>query len=144
MQVFPVQPAGPIDYNALVLAERLAQTYQRLITIRPVMESVIAELSLPYDVQTLKGNVSAQVQSDSELLLVQVSDGDPVQAATIANAIADHFSRYMAAQSATAGMVATGELETRVTSMDEQIQGIEDQILTLASSPNSGDPVVQN
>ncbi len=144
MQVFPVQPAGPIDYNALVLAERLAQTYQRLITIRPVMESVIAELSLPYDVETLKGNVSAQVQSDSELLLVQVSDGDPEQAATIANAIADHFSRYMAAQSATVGMVATEELETRVTSMNEQIQGIEDQILTLASSPNSGDPVVQN
>ncbi len=144
MQVYPVQPSGTIDYNALVFAERLAQTYQRLITIRPVLESVIVELSLPYVVDELKGNVSAQVQSDSELLLVQVSDGDPDQAAAIANAVADHFSRYMAAQSTTVGLVATDELEIRVSDMDERIQGIEDQILTLASAPNSGDPVVQN
>lgn len=144
MQVYPVQPSGEIDYNTLVFAERLAQTYQRLITIRPVLESVIAELNLPYDVDELKGNVSAQVQSDSELVLVQVSDGDPDQAAAIANAVADHFSRYMAAQAATVGLVASGELESRVANLDERIDGIEGQILTLASAPNSGDPVVQN
>jgi succinoglycan biosynthesis transport protein ExoP len=143
MQVYPIQPAGAIDYNALLFAERLAQTYQRLITIRPVLESVIDELDLPYSVDELKGNVSAQVQSDSELLLVSVSDGDPDLAASIANAIANHFSTYMSAQSATVGSVAVEELQSRVTSLSDRINDIEDQILTLASSPNSSDPMVQ-
>lgn len=144
MQIYPVQPSGAIDYNALLFAERLAQTYQRLITIRPVLESVITELSLPYDVDELKENVAAQVQGDSELLLVRVSDGDPDRAAAIANAVAEQFSRYMAAQSATVGLVATDELQSRVANLDSRIQGIEQQVLTLASAPNGGDPVVQN
>ena len=143
MQVYPVQPTGAIDYNALLFAERLAQTYQRLITIRPVLESVIDELNLRYSVDKLKGNVSAQVQSDSELLLVSVSDVDPDLAASIANAIANHFSTYMSAQSATVGLVATEELQVRVASLEDLINSTEDQILTLASSPNSSDPVVQ-
>ena len=143
MQVYPVQPTGAIDYNALLFAERLARTYQRLITIRPVLESVIDELNLPYSVDELKGSVSASVQADSELLLVSVSDGDPDLAALIANAIANHFSTYMSAQSATVGSVAVEELQTRVTELDNRINATEDQILTLASSPNSGDPLVQ-
>lgn len=103
IQVDPVQTASVLDYNALLYAERLTQTFQRLVTLRPVLEPVIEELSLPYTAGQLAGNVTVQAESDSQLLVIQVSDQDPDRASTTANALAASFATFVADQQAVTG-----------------------------------------
>lgn len=100
LQVNPVQTSNGLDYNALLYAERLTQTFQRLVTVRPVLEPVIEELALPYTAEQLAGNVTVQAESDSQLLIIQVSDPDPDRASTTANALATSFATFVADQQA--------------------------------------------
>lgn len=106
LQVNPIQTSNVLDYNALLYAERLTQTFQRLVTVRSVLEPVIEDLSLPYTAAQLSGNVIVQAESDSQLLIIQVSDSDPDRASTTANALATTFAGVVAGQPpATAGSV---------------------------------------
>lgn len=98
LQVNPVQTSNVLDYNALLYAERLTQTFQRLVTVRPVLEPVIQELSLPYTAEQLADNVTVQAESDSQLLMIQVSDPDPDWASTTANALATSFAAFVTDQ----------------------------------------------
>lgn len=101
VQIEPVQSTNLVDYNALMYAERLTQTFQRMITFRPVLEPVIQQLQLPYTAGELAANVTAIAESDSQLLIIQVSDPDPARAAQISNAIATSFQNRVAAQGLT-------------------------------------------
>jgi len=85
------QVPGTIAYNDILTSERLTGTYRELIKKRPVMETVIAELALPFGPEELAGMIDVEVVGNTQLLRVSAESSDPEQARLIADAAANAF-----------------------------------------------------
>lgn len=78
------------DVNA---SQKLATTYGEIAKSELVLNKVISNLNLPMGVNDLKKNLNVKPVEDTSILSVSVKDLDAWQAATIANEIADVFSK---------------------------------------------------
>ena len=87
--------SGASDYNAVLAAERRAETLGQLATGRTVLSEVIARLALPTTPDELARRVSATPVRNTQLLRVAVADPDPARAAAEANAVADVFTQVV-------------------------------------------------
>jgi len=85
------QVPGTIAYNDILTSERLTKTYRELIKKRPVLETVIDELALPFGPEKLAGMIDVEVVGDTQLLRVSAENSDPERARLIANAAANAF-----------------------------------------------------
>jgi capsular polysaccharide biosynthesis protein len=90
----PVQQAGQIlDYDVLLANQQLAKTYGAIAKSRTVEDNVITELNLPITNEMLDRKISVVPVKDTEILAITVEDTNPEQAAQIANAMANQFSK---------------------------------------------------
>ena len=78
------------DVNA---SQKLATTYGEIAKSELVLNKVINNLNLPMSVNDLKKNLTVKPVEDTSILSVTVKDLDAWQASTIANEIADVFSK---------------------------------------------------
>ncbi len=78
------------DVNA---SQKLATTYGEIAKSELVLNKVISNLNLPMSVNDLKKNLNVKPVEDTSILSVTVKDLNAWQAATIANEIADVFSK---------------------------------------------------
>jgi len=85
------QVPGTIAYNDILTSERLTKTYSELIKKRPVLDTVIDELALPFGPEKLAGMIDVEVVGDTQLLRVSAESPDPDQARLIADAAASAF-----------------------------------------------------
>jgi capsular exopolysaccharide synthesis family protein len=85
------QVPGTIAYNDILTSERLTKTYRELIKKRPVLDTVIDELALPFGPEELAGMIDVEVVGDTQLLRVSAESSDPEQARLIADAAASAF-----------------------------------------------------
>ncbi len=122
------QTPGTVAYNDVLTSERLTKTYGELIRKRPVLDSAIASLNLPYDADQLGRMLSVQVVRDTMLLVLKAESTDPAQAADIANAISKAFIEEnrkaqmgLAAQSRDALMEQIGDLERDIRTTSSQL-----------------------
>ena len=69
------------------VAEGLAATYAAIATTRPIMQSLIDELSLDTSPGALAGRVRVEAPKASSFLTITAQDPDPARAASIANAL---------------------------------------------------------
>jgi succinoglycan biosynthesis transport protein ExoP len=79
------------DYTALLASQSLSTTYATVATTRPLLQNVIKSLGLPGTTDDLARRVSASAAIGSTILSITAEDGDPAQAAAIANALADQL-----------------------------------------------------
>ena len=79
------------DYNQLLVSQRLSSTYASIATTHDVMAEVIKEVGLNDTPEALAGRVFVTAAQDTALLQVTARDGDPKQAAAIANAVAKNL-----------------------------------------------------
>ncbi len=75
------------DFLDLEVAQYLAGTYAWLSETAPLLDRVIAELSLPYSSDQLREAVTATVREGNPVLTVAVRDTDPNTASAIADVI---------------------------------------------------------
>jgi len=83
---------SPSSINArvdLAYVDRIMNTYTVMITSRPVLDQVIADLDLEMTRNDLKQSIHAQAIEDTELIKVSVVSSQPENAAQIANATVD-------------------------------------------------------
>ncbi|TCP58972.1 capsular exopolysaccharide synthesis family protein [Tumebacillus sp. BK434] len=80
-----------IAYNDLLTDQKLVTTYGEIFQSRMIAEAVIERLGLDLTEQELLENVRVRSSSESLLTAVTVTDHDPKQAVTIANAMAAVF-----------------------------------------------------
>ena len=80
-----------LEYNQLLVSQRLTATYARLATTRPILESVIKQFGLPGTADDLAKRVTAEAALDSTLLTVTARDTVPARASAIANALAEQL-----------------------------------------------------
>lgn len=81
-----------ITYSDVQLGSTLTKDYARLITSRGVLEEVIEACGLEESIEKLKKRVEVETLSDTRLIVITVTDPNPVTACRIANAIREEAS----------------------------------------------------
>lgn len=76
-----------ITATDLTSSTTLSNDYVEIVTSRSVLEKVIEELELNYDVSTLKSKVSASVVTNTRMINISVTDPDPVLARQMTDSI---------------------------------------------------------
>lgn len=79
------------DPGQIATSQRLSQSYAEVAATRPILEGVVARLSLPMAPAALLERVEVVALRDSTLIRITAHDGDPSRAAAIANAMADEL-----------------------------------------------------
>jgi capsular exopolysaccharide synthesis family protein len=82
---------GIVDYSSLLGEQRVIATYQELLETRPILDTVITNLSLPYTSKELAKRITVSLIPETQLLELTVQDSDAQRAADIANEIAFTF-----------------------------------------------------
>jgi len=134
--------AGP-DYNAVLTAERLSKTYQKLAKNRTVLDQVIQDLQLPMSTSALSNKISAQADGETQLLSIVVSDTDPNRAAAIANTVATRFQEYVVDDLSSSSAADLDSLTNLMKEMEAEIADVQGQIQRLQAQPNADDPAVK-
>ena len=80
------------NQNELQLNKNLVGTYSEIIKSRKVLNQVISNLGLDYNVIELSKNITVEAVTNTELIRISVGDKDAKTAARIANEIANVFT----------------------------------------------------
>lgn len=80
-----------LEYNDLLLNQKLVSTYAELVKMRVVADEVIANLELDISYKDFREKVNVNLVKDTEIIKLEVIDRDPVLAAEIANETAQVF-----------------------------------------------------
>ena len=75
------------------LNKNLVGTYSEIIKSKTIMNQVIANLRLDYNVSTLQKRITVSSVNNTEIIEIVVADPDPEVATKIANEIANVFVR---------------------------------------------------
>lgn len=101
---------GVVQLNDLQTAERLANTFSRLVTLRPVLDQAIADGALPISAKNLDEAISVSNPTGTQLLEVSARAEDPDFAAHLANTVSTAFiSSNQAELTARPGLVSIVE-----------------------------------
>jgi capsular exopolysaccharide synthesis family protein len=91
-----VQQQNPtvVQLNDLQTSERLANTFTKVVTLRPVLERAISDSGLDLTPGQLEQRLRITNPETTQLLEIQASAGTPEAARDTANAVADAFIAY--------------------------------------------------
>lgn len=84
-----------ITYSDLQMGTQLTKDYAELIQSRFVLEEVIQQLDLDMNYSALNRNVSVTTPADTRIIVITVTDNNPVRAMRIANAIREASSVHI-------------------------------------------------
>ncbi|MDR3543902.1 MAG: Wzz/FepE/Etk N-terminal domain-containing protein [Desulfosporosinus sp.] len=82
-----------LDNNVLLANQQLAKTYATIAQSRTVEQAVIKDLNLPMTVGELDGLITIDQVKTTEILEIMVTNTNPDLAASIANTMAQEFSK---------------------------------------------------
>ncbi len=125
------------DYAAILSSEQLARTYSEMMTKRPVMEEVIAELGLKVPPDRLTRAVSVNLVRDTQLIVLQVEHEDPELAAALANAIPVVFGHQNAALQASRYADSKTNLTKEIDALKNQIAEKQTEINAIGTPASS-------
>ena len=97
MMVGKTKQEQMIEYNDVLLSQKLVKTYGEIARSRIVSKEVIENLNLEYTPEQLKNKVSVSPVKDTEIIMISVQDSDPAKAAEIANNVALVFIKHVVA-----------------------------------------------
>jgi non-specific protein-tyrosine kinase len=83
------------DLTSITTSERLARTYAKMITTRPMIEKVIQRLGVVIPPDQVAGMVNVIQVSNSQLLTITVQGPDGNFSAAVANALVVVFSEQL-------------------------------------------------
>lgn len=104
------QAEGAVQLNDIQTAERLANTFVRLVALRPVLDRSIEEGNLPFDAEELAKRIDVTNPRGTQLLVVTARASDPDLAARVSGTVARAFiSSNEAALTSRPGQVSVVE-----------------------------------
>lgn len=86
---------GPVsaDYSTLRASGELGRTYAELATSRPALEAAIKQARVKLTPLELEEAIAASSNEITRIVVISVENGDPIAAATLANALGDRVRR---------------------------------------------------
>lgn len=131
--ISPAKNSTSSQYNDLLASARLASTYSEMLKDRTVLNTVKTVLKLEQSTDELSDNITATSVRDTQLIRITVTDTDPVQAALIANTVAETFKMRVEALSAERYAEAIKNAKARVNILQTRVDDTESGIGTLRS-----------
>ena len=80
-----------LQYNDILLNQKLVKTYSEVVKSNRVLEKVIDEMNLELSSSSLRNKIQVNSVSDTEIIRIAVDDINPIFAADLANAVAVVF-----------------------------------------------------
>lgn len=141
--VVPGQTVGSNELSALQASRSIAETYRLLIETGPVLDRVIDRLNLPYDAIELEERISTAIAGETQIVEVSAIDGDPEQAALIANTLVEEFQLHLREQLDAHIATTRAVLDTQIVELEERRTDISTEIDELQAGANSEDVAIQ-
>ncbi len=123
------------DVSAVMVSQRLIQTYTEMMTKKPVLREVISNLDLNTGPDGLRGKITIQQVGDTPLISVKVEDTNPYRAAEIANEIGTVFAEQNQARQEERYASTKESLQAQLEKTQEQIDAVETALLQLSEEP---------
>ncbi len=112
------QNSDALTYSDLQSGTQLTKDYQELVTSRPVIEEVKAEIGLDIENDTFKKKITVSVPTDTRIVSITAEDTDPYMARAIADRIrisaAEHIGNVMNTEAV--NVVEEANLPTEISS----------------------------
>lgn len=118
------------DYTYLS-DQQLIQTYIQLVTTKPVLEAVAAEVG--YTVYA--NQITAQQIRDTQVIQLTIEDGDPQRSAAIANTLVTQLIKQNEALQSSRFAATETNLQEQIKQMESQISGLQ-TVITQVSNQN--------
>jgi capsular polysaccharide biosynthesis protein len=90
------QNSESLTYSDLQSGTQLTKDYQELVTSRPVLEEVKAELGIDIDNDDFKKKITVSVPTDTRIVSITAEDTDPYMARAMADGIRKSASEHIA------------------------------------------------
>lgn len=84
-----------VDLTDLNLGTSLSSDYRHLLQTRPIIESMIRDLELEYEYETLISMLRIETISDTRIIAITTTSTDPEEAMVISNSLADRAVTYL-------------------------------------------------
>ncbi len=112
------QNSEALTYSDLQSGTQLTKDYQELVTSRPVLEEVKAELGLDIENEKFKKMITVSVPTDTRIVSITAEDPDPYMARAIADRVrisaAEHIANVMNTEAV--NVVEEANLPTEISS----------------------------
>ena len=112
------QNSESLTYSDLQSGTQLTKDYQELVTSRPVLEEVKAELGLDIENEKFKKSITVSVPTDTRIVSITAEDTDPYMARAIADSVrtsaAEHIANVMNTEAV--NVVEEANLPTEISS----------------------------
>lgn len=125
------------DYTYLS-DQQLIQTYIQLVTTKPVLEAVSAEVGYPVDAE----QIAVQQIRDTQVIQLTIEDTDPERSAAIANTLVAELIKQNEALQSSRFASAEANLQEQVTQMESQISGLQ-TVITQVTNQNLKDQMTE-
>ena len=136
--VRPAQPINSLDPNTSPSSpDQVSRTYAQLMTQRPLLVRVIADLKLHATPEQLQSAIKVAPQANTTVLKVTVQNSNPAQARDIANKLVDDFITQT--KQIQQGQVDqyTAKTEVQLEQLRKQINAEQDRMDQLIQKANS-------
>ena len=112
------QNSESLTYSDLQSGSQLTKDYQELVTSRPVLEEVKAQLGLDIDNEKFRKSITVSVPTDTRIVSITAEDTDPYLARAIADKVrvsaANHIANVMNTEAV--NVVEEANLPTKISS----------------------------
>jgi capsular exopolysaccharide synthesis family protein len=120
--IHKAQTGTSSEYSDILASERLANTYSLMLTSRPVLEEVIAQLELGQSPDALAKKTTVRSVPDTQLIELSVENTNPSTAAIVADTIAQVFLEQIQAQQKQRYAVSLGSIEEQMSALSTLIE----------------------
>jgi len=110
------------DYQTLLASERLTKTYAEMMTKNPILEGTIEILGLDMAVKDLRGMITVNPVTNTQLIETIVESTDPEAAAMIANTVVDVFKAEVEDVQTDRYSQSKANLETQLAEVEAEIE----------------------
>jgi polysaccharide biosynthesis transport protein len=125
------------DYTYLS-DQQLVQTYIQLVTTKPVLDSVSAELGYTFKAK----QITVQQIRDTQVVQLTVEDQNPERAAAIANTLVEQLIKHNDALQASRFASTESNLQEQIKQMETQISGLQ-TVITEASNQSLKEQMIE-
>ncbi|MEO7910339.1 MAG: polysaccharide biosynthesis tyrosine autokinase [Roseiflexaceae bacterium] len=133
-----------VTSNDLRASSQIGQTYDEMVTSRPVLQAVVDKLKLATTAEDLKAQVGGTWIDTTQILSIRANAGDPEVAAKIANAIGDELIQRSPSSPNSEAALQRQQAKTQIVRLQDTIRTTGDEIERLANQiQQTTDPVAQ-
>ncbi|SMB88941.1 Capsular polysaccharide biosynthesis protein [Desulfonispora thiosulfatigenes DSM 11270] len=88
-------PEQMVEYDDVLLSQKLVKTYGEIAKSKTVSKEVIANFGLDITPEQMKNKVTVSPVGDTEIIMIKVQDTDPELAAKLANNLSWVFMKHV-------------------------------------------------